>query len=128
MNNTQKGIDVVLKIGETVLAGQLNATLNQTMFPIDITNKIKGEWKKSLGGIKQWSIACEGMYVKNAETYALLQTAFNNNTLIDVEVIMDTHRYTGKALLTEFPIISSYNSTSKYKVRLLGDGELVLSE
>ena len=41
---------------------------------------------------------------------------------------MDTHRYVGKALLVEFPVISSYNSTSKYRVRLLGDGELAKSE
>lgn len=128
MNNTQKGINVVLKCGEMVLAGQLNATLNQTMYPIEITNKIKGEWQENLGGIKQWSIVCDGMYVKSAETYDLLQTAFKNNSLIDVEVIMDTHRYVGKALLIEFPVISSYNSTSKYRVRLLGDGELAKSE
>jgi len=80
MNNTQKGIDVVLKCGEMVLAGQLNATLNQTMYPIEITNKIKGEWQENLGGIKQWSIACDGMYVKSVETYDLLQTAFKNNS------------------------------------------------
>ena len=128
MGTTQKGINIVLKLGAMVLAGQLNATLNQTMLPIDITNKINGEWQENLGGIKQWSVACDGMYVKSAETYDLLQTAFKNNSLIDVEVSMDNVRYTGKALLIEFPIISSYNLTSKYRVRLLGDGELSRSE
>lgn len=128
MGTAQKGINIVLKLGAMVLAGQLNATLNQTMSPIEITNKIKGEWQENLGGIKQWSVACDGMYVKSAETYDLLQTAFKNNSLIDVEVSMDNVRYTGKALLIEFPIISSYNLTSKYRVRLLGDGELSRSE
>lgn len=127
-NTVQKGINVVLKIGENILAGQLGAKLYQTMSPIDITNKINGEWKEYLGGIKSWKIDCNGLYVKNSDTYATLQEAFRTNASIDVEVVLDEHRYVGKALLTEFPLTANYNDTYKYNVRLLGDGELNISE
>lgn len=127
-NATQKGIDVVIKAGERILAGQLGARLNQSASPIDITNKINGEWKEYIGGLKSWSIECNGLYVKNADTYNVLQEAFRNNTTIDTEVILDGHRYTGKALLVEFPLTAAYNDTYKYNVRLLGDGALNISE
>lgn len=127
-NNTQKGINVVLKVGEQILAGQLGARLVQSASPIDITNKINGEWREYLGGIKEWQIECNGLYVKNNNTYLLLQEAFRTNTAIDVEVILDQHRYVGKALLTEFPLAAVYNETYKYNARLLGDGELAISE
>lgn len=127
-NNTQKGIDIVLKIGEQILAGQLGARLTQSASPIDITNKITGEWKEYLGGLKSWQVDCNGLYVKNKDTYSQLQEAFRTNTNIDVEIILDQHRYVGKALLTEFPLTAMYNDTYKYSARLLGDGELAISE
>lgn len=127
-NNTQKGIDIVLKIGEQILAGQLGARLTQSASPIDITNKITGEWKEYLGGLKSWQVDCNGLYVKNKDTYSQLQEAFRTNTNIDVEIILDQHRYVGQALLTEFPLTAMYNDTYKYNARLLGDGELAISE
>lgn len=127
-NNTQKGIDIVLKIGEQTLAGQLGARLTQSASPIDITNKITGEWKEYLGGLKSWQVDCNGLYVKNKDTYSQLQEAFRTNTNIDVEIILDQHRYIGQALLTEFPLTAMYNDTYKYSARLLGDGELAISE
>lgn len=127
-NNTQKGINIVLKIGEQILAGQLGARLIQTSSPIDITNKIKGEWNEYLGGVKSWQIDCNGLYVKNSDTYFQLQEAFRTNTSIDVEIILDEHRYIGSALLTEFPLTAMYNDTYKYNAHLLGNGELTISE
>ncbi len=127
-NNLHKGINVVLKLGETVLGGQLGATLTQTAETIDITNKITGEWSEVLEGIKSWQITGNGLYIKNHKTYSLLQEAFSTNTAIDVEVMIDGHRYVGKALLIEFPLTAVYNNTYRYNYRLLGDGELSISE
>ena len=128
MANAQKGINIVLKVGEQVLAGQLGARLIQSASPIDITNKITGQWEEHFYGIKTWKVECNGLYAKNANSYQMLQEAFRANQLIDVEIIMDEHRYVGKAMLTEFPLTAVYNDTFKYNVRLLGDGELTLSE
>ncbi len=127
-NNVQKGINIVLKIGETLLGGQLGATLIQSASSIDITNKITGEWQEVLEGIKSWQITGNGLYVKNSITYKMLQDAFNTNTAIDVEVMLDEHRYVGKAILVEFPLTAVYNGTYRYNFRLLGDGALTISE
>ena len=124
MNNTQKSIQVVLILNGEKLAGQLNATLTQSATAIDITNKINAEWDEYLGGIKSWSISCDGLYVKDSTAYDTLQQAFMNNQDIDVEVKLDNKKYAGKALFTEFPLIAAYNDTYKYKAKLLGNGEL----
>lgn len=127
MDNTQKSINIVLSLDGKKLAGQLNATLNQSVASIEITNRIDAEWKEYLGGVKSWSVSCDGMYVKSENAYAILQNAFMNNISVDVEVLLDDKKYTGSALLTEFPLISAYNDTYKYKVKLLGNGELVIA-
>lgn len=72
MANVQKGINIVLKVGEQVLAGQLGARLIQSASPIDITNKITGEWEEHLYGIKTWQVDCNGLYAKNANSYQML--------------------------------------------------------
>ncbi len=48
----QPGIDVVLSINGKPVAGQQNATLNRSMSPMDITNKMNEEWKDSRDGIR----------------------------------------------------------------------------
>ena len=127
-NNTQKGINIVLKVADKILAGQLGARLTQSASPIDITNKITGEWKEYISGLKSWQVDCNGLYVKNTDAYTQLQEAFRTNTPIDVEIVLDQHRYVGQALLIEFPLTAMYNDTYKYNARLLGNGELTISE
>jgi len=72
VNNTQKGIKVSIIIAGEKLAGQLNATLIQSAASIDITNKIDAVWKEYLGGVKSWSISCDGLYVKDSAAYNTL--------------------------------------------------------
>ena len=72
MNNIQRGIDVVLYIYDIAIEGQQQASLSRSASPIDITNKINNDWSVSIGGIKNWSIQCNGTYVKNAESFNML--------------------------------------------------------
>lgn len=120
----QAGINIVIKINDKPVAGQLNATLNRSMAPIDITNKITGDWKESLGGIHNWRIKCNGLYVVNAEGLKALEDAFMNNEEIDVSVSFGGQNYFGRVLITDYPISSIYNAQLKYNVSLLGIGEL----
>lgn len=122
--DVQKGIDVMIRLNNQTLGGQLNATLSRSAKVIDITNKIDDEWSKNLTSIKSWRIDCNGMYVKNDTAFSVLQDAFLSNLPIDVEVKLDKVRYLGKALITDFPLNAVYNNSYKYNVRLLGDGEL----
>ena len=120
----QAGIDVVLKINNKPVAGQLNATLNRSMTPINITNKINGNWEENLGGLHSWKIRCDGLYVINAEGLQALEDAFMNNEEIDVSIAFNGKNYFGQALITDYPVSAQYNAQFKYDVSLLGTGEL----
>lgn len=120
----QKGIDIVLKVNDKPVAGQQGATLNRTMTPINITNKINGEWGENLAGLRTWRINCNGLYAINADGLQALENAFMNNEEITISLSFGGKNYFGQALITDFPVSSVYNAQFKYKVGLLGVGEL----
>lgn len=122
----QRGIDVVLKINDIPVAGQTNATLTQMMKPIEITNKVYGEWSEYLTGIKSWKILGSGMYVLNSSSFDMLEDAFMNNKEIDVSVTLGDKKYIGHGLITDYPLNSIYNAQFKYSVSILGTGPLLV--
>lgn len=120
----QKGIDIVLKINGKPVAGQQGAVLNRSMSPIDITNKINGDWSESLAGTRTWRINCNGLFVVDAKSLQALEEAFMNNTEIEVSVIVDGKNYFGRVLITDYPLSAIFNAQFKYNISLLGVGEL----
>lgn len=127
-DTVQRSIGVVLMINDTPVAGQQNASLTRSVAPIDITNKINGSWEESLPGLKNWKVSCGGTYVKNAESYKALESAFMNNEELTVKVMMDNQCYIGQALITSFPLNAVFNSQFKYTLQLLGTGELRIED
>lgn len=125
MSEIQRGIDTILKINDIAVAGQLNAILKRSMSPINITNQIKGEWEDSLAGTKTWSVSCGGAYVNGANSLSLLESAFMNNTEIEVIFSLGEKTYKGKGLITNFPLNANYNSQLKYTIDILGIGALM---
>lgn len=123
----QAGIDIVLKIDDKPVAGQQNATLNRSMAPINITNKINSEWKESLAGVHSWRVNCAGLYVVNAESLQALEDAFMNNDELTVSIGFGGRQYSGQVLITDFPVSAAFNAQFKYSLTLLGTGELVES-
>ena len=120
----QKGIDIVLKVNDIPVAGQQGASLSRSMAPIDITNKINGDWEENMGGSHSWRVACNGLYVVNANSLQLLEDAFMNNEELDVSLSFNNKNYFGRVLITDFPVSSIYNAQFKYNLSLLGIGEL----
>lgn len=120
----QHGIGVVLSVGEKVLAGQREISLSRSADSIDITNRIKADWGENLSGLKTWSINCNGMYVLDSESFSLLEDAYMNNLDVDVKISFSNKEYSGKAIITKFPLSSVYNIQYKYSITLLGNGEL----
>lgn len=120
----QQGINVLLKVDNTPVGGQLNVALNRSNNSIDITNKINGDWVESLPGLKTWSINCSGIYIRNQEGFNLLEEAFMNNQEIEAEINISGYKYKGNCFITDFPVNSVYNQQFKYTVKLLGNGEL----
>jgi predicted secreted protein len=56
------------------------------MSPIEITNKINGEWKDSIAGLRSWKLQCGGMYVVSAEALTAIDDAFMNNEEVSVSL------------------------------------------
>lgn len=120
-----KAVNAILSIDGRPLGGQKNCTLNRTMKPIDITNKINGDWNKSLAGLKGWSVNCTGMFIKDEESFDILEKAFYDGTAVDVKITDGNRSYAGSALITNFPVNLNYNDTFVYNITLLGTGELI---
>lgn len=119
-----RGLDVILSLNNKKLGGQHNATLNRTMSPITVTNKINGEWENSLSGIKSWTLNCAGLIIKDEESFQELESCFSAGTPVNVELADDKVSYTGTALITNFPISAPYNQNFSYSLALLGTSEL----
>lgn len=124
MSNIQKGINILLLLDDSPVAGQLNVNLDRSLIPIDITNKITGEWQTSLVGIKSWKIICNGAYILNAESYKKIEDAFMKNKSIKVKLQTSSGFYSGEALIVDFPLSSTYDDSYKYRISLLGTGSL----
>ena len=120
----QRGIDIVLYINNQPVAGQQGASLNRSMAPIDITNRITGDWTESMIGLRNWRVVCNGLYVVNAESLQALEDAFMNNDEVSVAIVTGNKNYFGRVLITDFPVSSIYNAQFKYNLSLLGTGEL----
>lgn len=120
----QPGVDVVIYINNKPVAGQLNATLSQSLSQVDITNKINGTWSEYLPTIHNWRVSCQGMYVLNAESYTEIENAFRENDEVTVIVSFQGKNYFGQALIIDFPLSSTYNAQFKYSLSLLGTGQL----
>ena len=120
----QPGIDVVVMINNKPVAGQTNAKLNRMMSAIEITNKVTGDWKEYIAGLRNWKIPCDGLYVVDDESLNSLEDAFMNNTEIEVKLSLNNKNYFGRALIIDYPLNSNYNAQFKYNLTLLGNGAL----
>ena len=56
LNPAKSGINVILSIGNSVLCGQKNVSLNRKTHTVNTTNKINNDWEKNEDTIKSWSI------------------------------------------------------------------------
>jgi len=127
MSNLQplhRGLDVILSLNDKKLGGQHHVTLHRTMAPINITNKINGEWSQSLAGIKSWTLTCPGFIIKDEDSFLEIENCFSNGTSVNVLLADEDVAYTGTALITSFPISAPYNENFAYSVTLLGTSEL----
>lgn len=121
---TNRGIDAKVYINDVEIGGQQNAQLNRTVNVIDITNQITGEWEKSIAGTRSWALLCTGMNIKGAPAYELLKTAFDNGTEVDIKITDEDIEYSGRAIISSFPIVANYNNSYTYNIAFRGIGEL----
>lgn len=125
------GVDVLVKVPVgspavmTAIGGQSGATLNRSAETIDVTAKDSNGWSESLAGVKSWSIECEGFIAENDTALDALETAFNDGKAVTVDLALPSgKKYTGQALITDFPFEFPQDDAATFSLTLTGTGAL----
>lgn len=129
------GKDILLAIFNSdgtellAVAGQQGLTINRSKDSIEVTSKdTKGGWKSKVGGMKEWSIDNDGLYVGNDESHKTLNKAFHDDELVCLKVInqkTEEAMFGGLAIVTDYPIEAPFDDAVTYSISLEGVGELV---
>lgn len=120
-----KGVDFIVKVGTNVLGGQRGATLNRTADTIDTTTKASNEWRESEASIKEWGIDADGLLVEDDVAYLALEAAYMAGTKVNIELETAAgNKYSGQAIITDFPVEAPYDDAATYSVSFMGTGPL----
>lgn len=124
-----RGVDVLVSIksGEEQIpvGGQRGATLNRSSNAIDVSNKVTGDWKRSISGLKEWSLDCNGLVVADDAGFTALETAFNEGAEVVIQLAETAGlSYSGAAIITDFPIEAPYEDVATYSISFTGTGAL----
>ena len=129
MGKYKKGIDFLIGVMVNdemkILGGQRSATLNRSADTIAVTNKESEGWQENLAGLKNWGIDTDGLVVENSEAYAYLEECFMESKEVDAYLTTPMgKKYTGKAIITDFPLEAPYDDAATYSVTFTGSGKL----
>lgn len=122
---SNRGLQILIYIDGEKVCGQKDAILNQTANFSDISNRIEKKWEKSIVAERSWNIKCNGLVIRNAESFKKMETAFLNGTPIAIVLMDDDKKFTGNALISSFPLTANYNDSFLYNITLMGTGELL---
>lgn len=127
-----KGVDVLIYVNTgtdtmpvwTVVGGQRSATLSEEAETIDVTTKgsIAQEFEY---GLYNWTISCDGIYIKDDTAYAALRSAIRQQKKVKVRIKEgDVYTAEGLAIVTSSELEAPYDDAATYSVELQGTGPL----
>jgi|SRR5690625_2510743 len=129
------GKDILLALFDSTgtnllaVAGQQGLTINRSKDTFEVNAKTSGGgWKSYLGGLKEWSIDNDGLYVGNHASHKALTKAFNDDDFVCIKVINQKTKeslFGGIAIVSDYPIEAPYDDAVTYSVELMGNGTLV---
>lgn len=122
---SNRGLQILIYIDGEKVSGQKDAILNQTANFSDVSNRIEKKWEKSIVAERSWNIKCNGLVIKNADSFKKMETAFLNGTPIAIVLMDDDKKFTGNAFISSFPLTANYNDSFLYNITLTGTGELL---
>lgn len=122
---SNRGLQILIYIDGEKVCGQKDAILNQTANFSDVSNRIEKKWEKSIVAERSWNIKCNGLVIKNADSFKKMETAFLNGTPIAIVLMDDDKKFMGNALISSFPLTANYNDSFLYNITLTGTGELL---
>ncbi|MGY3766840.1 phage major tail protein, TP901-1 family [Vagococcus vulneris] len=129
------GKDIILAIfnstGDKLLAiaGQQGLTINRSKDSIEITSKdTQGGWKSKIGGMKEWSIDNDGLYVSGDESHKELSKYFDGDDPVCIKVLNMKDKkgmFGGLAIVTDYSFEAPFDDAMTYSIKLDGMGALV---
>ena len=123
-----KGLDVLIKVGSTVVGGQRNASLEMSAETIDTTVKTTGGWASKITGIKSWTSSCDGVYFVDDAGLEAAQTAFMNGTAVSLEFSNSNGlSYSGQAVITSMAVEAGQEDIVSYTISFEGTGALTVA-
>lgn len=129
------GKDIILAVFNTTgdkllaIAGQQGLTINRSKDSIEITSKdTKGGWKSKIGGMKEWSIDNDGLYVRSDDSHKELGKYFDGDDPICIKVLDMRNKvpmFGGLAIVTDYSFEAPFDDAMTYSIKLDGAGALV---
>ena len=120
-----KGLDVLIKVGSTVVGGQRNASLEMSAETIDTTVKSTGGWASKIPGIKSWTSSCDGVYFVDDAGLEAAQAAFMNGTEVKLDFTNSSGlAYSGQAVITSMSVEAGQEDVVSYTISFEGTGAL----
>ena len=124
-----KGLDVLIKVGSTVVGGQRNASLEMSAETIDTTVKSTGGWAAKIPGIKSWTSSCDGVYFLDDAGLEAAQAAFMNGTEVKLDFSNSSGlAYSGQAVITSMSVEAGQEDVVSYTISFEGTGALTVGE
>lgn len=124
-----KGLDVLVKVGSTVVGGQRNASVEMSAETIDTTVKSTGGWASKIPGMKSWTSSCDGIYFLDDTGLEAAQTAFMNGTEVKLEFSNASGlAYSGQAVITSMAVEAGQEDVVSYTISFEGTGALTVGE
>lgn len=120
----EKGNDIKVSVGSTLIGGQQNCSINRETETSDTTTKDSGVWSEAEAIGLSWSVDLDGLVVVGDEGLEALETAWENLQQVDVKYGTSSNYKSGKAIITSLSSNSSNKEKTTYSVSLQGVGAL----
>lgn len=125
-NTTKRGLDLILKAGETAIGGQRGASIEMSSEVLDVSCKTTGDWTAKINGAKSWTCSCDGIFFTDDVGYKAAIAAFlaGEELTLELATADKTVGFTGKAIITSLNIDAPYDDALTYAIEFEGTGAL----
>ena len=120
----EKGNDIKVSVGDTLIGGQQNCSINRETETSDTTTKDSGAWSEAEAIGLSWSVDLDGLVVVGDEGLKALESAWENLQQVDVKYGTSSNYKSGKAIITSLSSNSANKEKTTYSVSLQGVGAL----
>ena len=124
----EKGNDIRVSVGSTLIGGQQNCSINRETETSDTTTKDSGDWSEAEAIGLSWSVDLDGLVVVGDAGLKALETAWENLQQVDVKYGTASNYKSGRAIITSLSSNSASKEKTTYSVSLQGVGALSKTE